>query len=684
MARLNLKKRKSRRRRKRVYGGGPLTDNWAPPASNTTSRHRDAEMFLYNKQKYLEQRDAKKPSKLRFISYLDYKRNRDIIPESTMRAIQSLMDNPDPKYQQLGYERLEDELKYRDIMANPTEYLKAWKEGKHRESHWRGTLAKTVAGLAATAAAAYSLYNWGIPGLMNPLSGGIKNAFAKDTAQEDLKNQGGTAEDQKKLDETVKQTEKESTAEKAQQMGAEVLGETVIGSMQGNNGGTPGTSVPDTTPATTGEAEVPIADTGAAQETTDGSDLLGSFKSKKKPDFKYKEEEDAISLIDEDGNPRKAYAFEDWENDQSAQPRFVNDVEVPENVYNARDYNDWTQNRIKNGKHWAFGIDPTKDSSIVQIDPRRKIVQVFDKRDGITKNIKFENYHKYAMGTDAAKGYQEDFNRMNRMYIADDTTETGDPIWTRQAKSNRKGNYEYVKGRKDIKGVNKGKRRILDLAAPNEESKRDSKWYKEYYDEVERNQRERKISDLEQKLEDPSVPMSMKKGYRVEIDKLKHPDTKLTVFRDEKGNKVRSKLDVDGKFNSAESKAWRDERNYFLDILDKLKAKDKEREEYYKMNTMDSKQYPLKNRPKRHIDLDASGKKVYERLSKFVQKEVKGRNKRYTIPSDDLSLLSNYLRNYHGSGYHHRRKSGGRLRVTRKGRKLLKKYRRHLKKRSRY
>lgn len=662
MARLNLKKRKSRRRRRRVYGGGPLTDNWAPPASNTMGRHRDAEMFLYNKQKYLEQRDAKKPSKLRFISYLDYKRNRDIIPESTMRAIQSLMDNPDPKYQQLGYERLEDELKYRDIMANPTEYLKAWKEGKHRESHWRGTLAKTVAGLAATAAAAYSLYNWGIPGLMNPLSGGIKNAFAKDTAQEDLKNQGGTAEDQKKLDETVKQTEKESTAEKAQQMGAEVFGETVIDGIKGNNGGTPGTSVPGTTPAGTNaptseaEAEIPYGPPGSNEVPETTNDILKDLRTQNKKSYSERaydkvkngtaswvggDDEKNMTMIDETDDPY------DWVDDQAFQPDKV-DITAGNDVNDAEDYRKWLNSRHKLKRYNTFAIDKSRDSSISAINPKKQIVEVLDPRDNQVKHIPFKEYHEYAMATN--KAYQEDYNRVKNLYF----NETDDM-----------GNEILYNPDETFMGI------TLKKGRENKSNKR-------------KNPDRKFTMEIDNIDEDKNA---IKKQHNESLKSAVVP------YRDAKGKKVKSNITHDNMLRGNKNKEFRARRLKMYKAIERARLQDKVKNKMEELHKKNPSLVPADKIPTRYI----MPKEEFEKLKKDMLEYDhsshlrSSKRKQWLMSDEDREFLENwvddvddYYKSQKGSGYHHRKKSGGRLRVTRRGKKLLKKYRRHLKKRSRY
>lgn len=201
-----------------VFGGGP--NDWVPLPSRA--------LEVARRQIILNKIDKDRPSMFWLPSYLDWKVNRKNIDDRTMGSISAQFDSMNDATRNMARERLRTELEARDIQENPDEYIRAWRQGKHKRNNWVKWAARAGITTAALLGTGLGLYHWGIPGLMNPLSGGLKNAFVKAAATEGAK----TGAD--KIAETLTGDAAEDTVKTT----AEKVAENAIGNAAANVAGT--------------------------------------------------------------------------------------------------------------------------------------------------------------------------------------------------------------------------------------------------------------------------------------------------------------------------------------------------------------------------------------------------------------------------------------------------------------
>lgn len=166
-------KRKSRRRRRhhkrpRLYFGG-YSDSWKPQP-----------MDKIHKPDFIKKRkeELKKKYGHRWHDWFlwgnaaDKWYNSDKLEEGTIKDLTGRYQNGNDEQRARVLEELEDELKARDISANPKEYIQELMNGKHKSHH---TLAQ-IGGYGAQIAAYFLAYKYGWPLVRRMLFGSKKAA----------------------------------------------------------------------------------------------------------------------------------------------------------------------------------------------------------------------------------------------------------------------------------------------------------------------------------------------------------------------------------------------------------------------------------------------------------------------------------------------------------------------------
>lgn len=354
--------KKKRAHRKVLRFGG-----WAPVAEQ-----RDDSAARYYHQ---QQRKKDKPSMFWLPSYLDWKVNKDHIPDSIMGDISAQFDSPDDATRNLARERLRTELRIRDIYENPDEYLVAWKKGKHKRNNWVKWATRAGITTAALLGTGLGLYHWGIPGLMNPLSGGLKNAFAKAAVTEGAK----TGAD--KVLKTLKDGEE----------GPKTLAE--YAAEEGNTD---------------------MIDDAVAEGASDtSSNVAENVADVGKEIVKNEMKEQGVDKGTRD-------LINGWTSEGSMIPNEAQ-IDIPDSVNDQDAFKDFLTT-----KKDVFTIDPTMDPRIEQINPKTNKIRMRAFKGGPSIEISANEYHQRAMapGVKGNKAYQKrwekNFETFKTFWDADD------------------------------------------------------------------------------------------------------------------------------------------------------------------------------------------------------------------------------------------------------------------------
>lgn len=358
-----------------VFGGGP--NDWVPLPSRALEAAR--QQIVINKI------NKDRPSMFWLPSYLDWKVNRKNIDEHTMGSISAQFDSMDEATRNMARERLRTELEARDIQENPDEYIRAWRQGKHKRNNWVKWAARAGITTAALLGTGLGLYHWGIPGLMNPLSGGLKNAFTKAAVTEGAKT-GADKVAETLTGDTAKDTTKTTT---------EKVVENVIGNAAGN------TASAGSDGSTTVEEDVKQS---ILEQDMNNQDIPGDTQEQIQEIATNTNSFDDLKTKQEPPKP-------DFRKDQAFIPDEVN-IDVPDYIPDKEDY----LKQLSKHKE-LFQIDPNENGLVKSVDPGRDKLKygLFWGRE-----MDASQYHNRAMKDGDVNGtYKKRFREWEKKYLED-------------------------------------------------------------------------------------------------------------------------------------------------------------------------------------------------------------------------------------------------------------------------